>query len=72
MSEINPHCKIDRRLDLRVEDLGALEKLLIEQNSNNANKFCYVTSLGEELKFVCVEVGLWLNEEYNITLEVPW
>lgn len=52
MSEINSHCKIDKRLDLRIEDLGALEQLLAQQNSSNANKFCYTTSLGEELKFV--------------------
>lgn len=70
MSE-DQQCKVSKRLDLKIEDLSALEKLLKEQDLSSANYFCYITSLGEQLKFVCVDVGLWLNEDYNITLEVP-
>ncbi len=71
MSEIEQHCKVEKRLDLRIQDLGYLQELLIEQNSNNANYFFYITSLGEELKLVRVRKGLWINEDYNITIRVP-
>jgi len=62
---------VSKRLDLKIQDLGNLKKLLTEQDSSAANFFCYVTSLGEELKFVRVRKGLWINENYSITIRVP-
>jgi len=70
MSE-DQQCKVNKRLDLKIQDLGALEKSITEQDSIAATVFCYVTSLGEELKFVRVHKGLWMNENYNITIRVP-
>jgi len=71
MSEINQHCKVDKRLDLRIQDLGYLQELLTEQDLSSADYFLYTTSLSETLKFVRVGKSLWLNEEYNITIRVP-
>lgn len=71
MSKIDQHCQVGKRLDLKINDLGDLEKLLTEHNSSNSNYFFYTTSLGEELKFVRVRKGLWINETYNITIRVP-
>lgn len=69
-SEINQHCKVDKRLDLQIQDLGYLQELLTEQDSSSTNCF-FTTSLSETLKFVRVDKGLWLNEDYNITIRVP-
>lgn len=71
MSKIDQDCKVSKRLDLKIQDLGALQEILAKHNSSNANKCCYITSLGEELKFVRVRKGLWINEDYNITIRVP-
>lgn len=68
---IGQDCKVEKRLDLRIQDLGDLQQLIAEHNSNNANYFFYITSLGEELKLVRVRKGLWSNESYNITIRVP-
>lgn len=68
---IDPQCKVSKRLDLRIQDLGDLQQLLTEQDLSRANHFLYITSLGEELKFVRVRKGLWINETYNITIRVP-
>lgn len=69
MSEDQP-CKVHKRLDLKIQDLGYLEQLLSEQDATKSNNFCFFTSLGEELKFVRVRKGLWVND-YNITIKVP-
>jgi len=71
MSEIEQHCKVDKRLDFQIQDLGYLQELLTEQDLSSADHFLYTTSLGETLKFVRVGKSLWLNEEYNITIRVP-
>lgn len=70
MSE-DPQCKLVKRLDLRIQDLGYLEQLLTEQDATKCNNFHFFTSLGEELKFTRVRKGLWINEDYNITIRTP-
>lgn len=70
MSE-DPQCKVSNRLDLNLSDLGNLQKLIAEKNLSTGNVAKYVTSWGEKLKFVRVDTGLWLNENYNITIRVP-
>ncbi len=71
MSQVDQDCKISKRLDLRLQDLSDLAELLAEFDSSTANLFCYFTSLGEELKFVRVRRGLWINENHNITIRTP-
>ena len=70
MSE-DKHCKVNKRLNLKIQDLSDLAELLAEFDSSAANHFCYYTSLSEELKFVRVRKGLWINENYNITIRTP-
>lgn len=68
---IDQQCKVSKRLDLRIQDLGDLQQLLSKQNVSSANHFRYTTTLGEEMKFVRFSRGLWINEDYNITIRVP-
>ncbi len=68
---IGGQCKVEKRLDLKLQDLGDLQQLIAEHNSNNVNYFFYITSLGEKLKFVRLSKGLWINEDYNITIRAP-
>ncbi len=71
MSETNQHCKVNKGLALRIQDLSDLAELLAEQDSSAANVFFYYTSLGEELKFERVRRGLWINETHNLTIRTP-
>ncbi len=69
---IGQPCKVEKRLDLRIQDLGDLQQLLLQQDATKSNYFFYTTSLGEELKFVRVRKGLWINETYNIRGLSTW
>jgi hypothetical protein len=71
MSETNQHCKVNKGLALKIQDLSDLAELLAEQDTSAANVFFYYTSLSEELKFVRARKGLWINENHNITIRTP-
>ncbi len=70
MSE-DQYCQVSKRLDLRLQDLSDLAELLAEFDASATHSFCFYTSLREELKFVRVRRGLWINEDHNITIRTP-
>lgn len=71
MSQTDQDCEVSKGLDLRLQDLSDLVELLAQWDSSAANIFCFYTSLHEELKFVRVRRGLWMNESHNIKIRTP-